>query len=175
MGPVRIRPADVRRPDFRVTTPVDHRQGDRRTMPRRRRGTRAVMAVTFAGLVLTPAGWLLSSPAEAQTASPPSAGSGPAATPLIFPAAGNGLLGFSGDGGPSDKAALNTPTGLAVDLTGALWFADTGNNRIRRVTSSTTGTINTVAGTGAYGFGGDGGPPRAATLAAPTAVAVDRF
>jgi sugar lactone lactonase YvrE len=96
-------------------------------------------------------------------------------TATISTAAGNGMLGFSGDFGPADKASLNTPTGVTVDLTGALYISDTVNNRIRKVASSTTGIITTFAGNGTYGFGGDGGPGRSAMLAAPTGVAADSF
>lgn len=47
--------------------------------------------------------------------------------------AGNGMRGFSGDGGPASSAELNTPTGnVAVDATG-VYFSDTGNERLRGV------------------------------------------
>ena len=67
-----------------------------------------------------------------------------------------GFIGFSGDGGPAKSAALKAPMGIAVDGTGNLYFADTGNNRIRRIDKN--GVITTVAGTGIAGFSGDGGP-----------------
>src|ERR1035441_10686285 len=82
-----------------------------------------------------------------------------------------GSEGFSGDGGPATSAQLNFPTGLAADSAGSLFFADTFNNRIRKVSSS--GIITTVAGSGARGFTGDGGPAAAAQLNYPQAVAVD--
>src|SRR5262245_59440019 len=47
--------------------------------------------------------------------------------------AGNGKAGFSGDGGPAASASLNDPGGIAVARSGRLYFADTGNNRIRAV------------------------------------------
>lgn len=84
--------------------------------------------------------------------------------------AGTGDQGFSGDGGPSTAARVNAPAGVAVDATGQLLFADTGNHRIRRV--ATNGTISTVAGTGTRGFSGDGGPATAARLAAPQGLAL---
>ena len=85
--------------------------------------------------------------------------------------AGTGAA-VAGDGGPATSALLNHPEGLAVDAAGNLFIADTGNNRIRRVTAA--GTITTVAGNGVFGYSGDGGPATAAHLANPTAVAVTR-
>ena len=66
---------------------------------------------------------------------------------------------------------LYNPAGLAVDAAGNLYIADTGNHRILLLTPG--GAISTVAGTGAAGFSGDGGPAVAAQLNAPSAVAVD--
>jgi uncharacterized protein (TIGR03437 family) len=57
--------------------------------------------------------------------------------------AGNGAYFFAGDGGPATQARLNAPSGVALDAAGNLWIADTGNARIRLVSS---GQINTVAG-----------------------------
>ena len=65
--------------------------------------------------------------------------------------AGAGVLGFTGDGGPATNAFLNKPTTVAVDSSGKLYLADSGNNRIRMV--STNGIITTVAGNGSI-FGG---------------------
>jgi sugar lactone lactonase YvrE len=89
----------------------------------------------------------------------------------ITTVAGTGAAGFSGDGGRAKKAQLNAPSGVAVDLAGNLFIADTGNNRIRKVDPA--GTITTVAGTGAAGFSGDGGRAKKAQLNAPSGVAVD--
>ena len=85
--------------------------------------------------------------------------------------AGTGVLSFGGDGGPAAEAQLSDPTGVAVDVAGNLYIADSFNNRIRKVDS--TGTITTIAGTGEYGFGGDGGPAAGAQLSGPFGVAVD--
>ena len=85
--------------------------------------------------------------------------------------AGNGTLGFSGDGGPAVSAELNAPTGVAVDRAGNLFIADTGNRRIRKV--SKDGTIATIAGDGTLGSTGDGGPATSAQLYPPNGVAVD--
>lgn len=86
--------------------------------------------------------------------------------------AGTGTGGYSGDGGPSRQASLNLPGGVVIDDAGTIYFADTGNNCIRRIDSG--GTITTIAGTGVGGFGGDGGPALAARLAAPFGLAFDR-
>ena len=51
---------------------------------------------------------------------------------------------------------LNHPFGVAVDSNGNIYIADTSNNRIRKV-NSTTGIITTVAGNGTAGYSGDGG------------------
>jgi hypothetical protein len=83
--------------------------------------------------------------------------------------AGSGSAGFSGDGGAATQARLNAPTGLALLPDGSVLIADTGNNRIRRV--STSGTISTVAGGAAGGSGGDGAPATSAQLSAPAGIA----
>jgi len=75
---------------------------------------------------------------------------------VITTVAGNGTRGFSGDGGLATQAALNLPDGVAVDATGNIYISDTLNQRVRKI--SPNGVINTIAGTGAFGFGGDGGP-----------------
>jgi hypothetical protein len=86
--------------------------------------------------------------------------------------AGNGILGFSGDGGPATSAQLNDPVGIALDNARNLFIADSHNQRIRRVDAATH-VITTVAGNGTLGFSGDGGPATSAALA-PVSVAVDR-
>src|SRR5690606_21777473 len=63
---------------------------------------------------------------------------------LITTAAGNGVWGFSGDGGPATSARLGGPTGIAVDTQGNIYIADQSTQRIRKVTSS-TGFISTIA------------------------------
>lgn len=86
--------------------------------------------------------------------------------------AGTGDSGYSGDDGPATTARLNHPEGIAYDIVGDLFIADTENDRIRKVNIS-LGTIRTVAGTGASGFSGDGGGATNAKLKKPTAVALD--
>jgi uncharacterized protein (TIGR03437 family) len=90
---------------------------------------------------------------------------------VITTLAGTGEPGFSGDGGLGVNAQLNLPYGLAVDLAGNVYIADLGNQRVRRV--GPDGRIFTVAGTGAKGSLGDGGPALNAQLATPRNVAVD--
>jgi DNA-binding beta-propeller fold protein YncE len=83
--------------------------------------------------------------------------------------AGTGESGFSGDGGPATEAQLDFPLGL--DLAGdRLFLADAGNHRVRAL-DLIGGTINTVAGNGLAGFGGDGGPATEASLGQPHDVA----
>ncbi len=85
--------------------------------------------------------------------------------------AGTGTAGFAGDGGPALAALLNSPGGVAVDASGNIYIADTANNRVRVVTPD--GNIQSIAGTGAADFNGDGGPALSAVLNAPTALATD--
>jgi uncharacterized protein (TIGR03437 family) len=89
----------------------------------------------------------------------------------ITTVAGNGQAGYSGDDGPATVASLNYPFGVAVDAAGNLYIAEASNSRIRKVTPA--GTITTVAGNGQWGYSGDGGPATAASLKAPSGVAVD--
>ena len=89
---------------------------------------------------------------------------------IITTVAGNGIDGYSGDGGPATQARLWYPQGIAVGPDGSLYIADGGNHRIRRVGAD--GIITTVAGNGNYEFSGDGGPATQAGLSSPSGVAV---
>ena len=89
---------------------------------------------------------------------------------VITTIAGGDGNGFSGDGGLATSAYLYGPGGVAVDFAGNLYIADTGNQRIRKVTN---GVITTVAGSGTAGFSGDNGPATTARLNGPRDVAVD--
>jgi len=86
--------------------------------------------------------------------------------------AGTGEKGFSGDGAAARNAMLHEPAGIAFDLASNMYFNDFGNNRIRVVDAA--GLIHTVAGTGEWGYSGDGGPAAQATLAGPYGVACDQ-
>jgi len=91
---------------------------------------------------------------------------------IITTVAGNGLPGFSGDGGLATSAELNSPRGVAVDSAGNLFVADYLNSRIREVSN---GKIMTIAGgvRPVFGYGGDGGLATNALLNFPSAVAAD--
>ena len=94
-------------------------------------------------------------------------------TGIITTVAGNGTLGYNGDNIQATSAELNAPYGIAVDTSGHLFIADSGNMRVRKVDLS-TGIITTVAGRGVYDPPlGDNGPATAASLCFPRGVAVD--
>jgi GT2 family glycosyltransferase/sugar lactone lactonase YvrE len=96
------------------------------------------------------------------------------ATGVIRTIAGDGMAGdpsFVGDGGPALLAHLYNPVGVALAPNGDVYIADTGHNRVRKITAA-TGVISTIAGDGLPGVIGDGGPAAMARLAAPMAVAV---
>jgi sugar lactone lactonase YvrE len=88
---------------------------------------------------------------------------------IITTVAGDGIVGFSGDGGPATIAKFSFPNGVAVDKNGNLFIADSINNRVRRVDTN-TGIITTVAGNGCIDSSqfpcpmGDDGPAINATL-----------
>ena len=94
-----------------------------------------------------------------------------AAGDTITTIAGTGTAGFSGDDSTATNAQLNAPAAVFVDSTGLIYVADTGNHRIRRI--STTGGISTIAGTGSGGFFGDDSTATLARLNAPAGVYVD--
>ncbi len=92
---------------------------------------------------------------------------------LITTVAGNGAQGYSGDGGAATNASLSYPSAVALDASGNLLIADTGNQRIRQV--DTNGLITTVAGNGTQGYSGDGGAATNASLNQPNSVLGDAF
>jgi len=99
-----------------------------------------------------------------------------AVPPTISTVAGTGNANYTGDNGPAVSAALTGPTGVAVDSSGNLWIADTGNLVIRRVDANTH-KITTYAGTGRAcnptAPCGDGGPATGATFSTPLSIALD--
>ena len=95
-----------------------------------------------------------------------------ASSGLMTTIAGNGVGGYSGDGGPAVKASVSgLCPGVSVGPQGSVFFID--SHRIRRIAGD-TGIITTVAGTGVCTFSGDGGPATAAALCAPQGIAFDR-
>ena len=90
---------------------------------------------------------------------------------ILTTIAGNGNLGYSGDGGPAIDASFGGAAGLAVDSTGILYIADPFNSVVRKV--SIDGVISTFAGTGIYGNTGDGGPATSAEMGAVSGVELD--
>jgi sugar lactone lactonase YvrE len=81
---------------------------------------------------------------------------------IITTVAGNGNIGFAGDGGQATSATLGFPRGVAVDNAGNIYIADALNQRIRKV--SVSGVISTYAGNGFPFYGGDGGPATSASI-----------
>jgi trimeric autotransporter adhesin len=91
----------------------------------------------------------------------------------IYTIAGNGSIGYEGDGGPATATSLDGPNGVTEDASGNVVIADWRNGRVRVVAASTgtfygqkmtAGDIYTVAGDGAVGYSGDGGPAAGAEL-----------
>ena len=90
----------------------------------------------------------------------------------LNPLVGGGKHGFAGDGGSASSALLADAAGLALDAAGNLYIADSSNHRVRKV--SADGVIQTLGGTGEFGFSGDNGPAIAAKLWRPQGVGVSR-
>jgi sugar lactone lactonase YvrE len=93
-------------------------------------------------------------------------------TGIITTVAGTGTQGYAGDGGAALSASLDSPQGIAVDSTQAIYLSDTHNHRIRKVNLA-TGVITTIAGNGSAAFSGDGSAASQAALDLPTALALD--
>ncbi len=94
------------------------------------------------------------------------------ASGLITTVVGTGVAGSGGDGGPATQAQLSSPVAVAVDALGDLLVVDRSNEDVRLV-DHVSGDITTVAGTGTFGFAGDGGPATAAQLDAPLGLTAD--
>ena len=92
---------------------------------------------------------------------------------MIATVVGIGDWGFEGEGGPALEANLRRPEPLAVDALDNLYVGDGLNHRVRKVDS--TGAITTVAGSGDWGFDGDGGPALSARLSIPKGLVVDGY
>ena len=92
---------------------------------------------------------------------------------IITTVAGNGTIGYSGDGGQATNAQLYGPTGIAIDNAGNVYIADFNDQVIRKV--DTFGIISTIVGNGTPGFGGDNGQATAAQLNYPKGVCIDKL
>ncbi len=92
------------------------------------------------------------------------------ASGIISTVAGNGTLGFSGDGGPATMAQLNEPGDIKVGRDGSLFIADVNNSRVRRV--GPDGIITTVAGNGTGVPAVVGGPADATSIGSPYGIAL---
>jgi sugar lactone lactonase YvrE len=100
-----------------------------------------------------------------------------ASTGIISRIAGTpGACGYSGDGGSALNAQINSPLGVAVDISGDIFIPDTHNCVVREI-SAFTGIISTVAGNRALGcgFSGDGGAATSAEFYAPSATSFDPY
>ena len=86
---------------------------------------------------------------------------------------GTGEKGYSGDGGPADRAQLNEPYEIRFHPNGDLYWVERMNHVVRRLDHA-TGKVTTVAGTGKPGFSGDGGPGDQAAMNQPHSIQFDR-
>ena len=92
---------------------------------------------------------------------------------MITTIAGNGIHGYSGDGGPATAAEIKTQSGLFADTSGNVYFSDGFNFRVRKI--DTGGVITTVAGDGNPGFSGNGGPADSARFCKAAGLTMDRL
>jgi sugar lactone lactonase YvrE len=92
---------------------------------------------------------------------------------VVTTIAGNGSLGYTGDGGAATSAYLSAPSALARDAGGNLYVTEPWANRVRRIEAA-SGIISTFAGNGRRGFDGDGGPATKARFDGPQGIACDR-
>ena len=90
---------------------------------------------------------------------------------LIYNAAGNGSMAYSGDGGPATDASIYGPYGVCTDAAGNLYIGENSNYVVRKVNPG--GIISTFAGNGTGGYGGDGGPATAANFIGAAGVCFD--
>ena len=93
-------------------------------------------------------------------------------TGILTLVGGTGDPGYAGDGGPALNATINQPYGLAVDVNGDIYFAQRFDPAVRKI-DVRTGIISTVAGTGDFGYSGDGGPGNEAMLREPNDLYLD--
>jgi hypothetical protein len=108
-------------------------------------------------------------PTEAPTSYPSLS---PHSISIITTIAGTGVNSYSGDGGAATDATLNSAFGIVLDSIGNVYFSDSGNNRVRKITVL-TGIISTYAGTGSGSYSGDGGVASSAELNYPQGLCMD--
>ena len=95
-----------------------------------------------------------------------------ARTGIITRVCGTGEPGYAGDGGQALDAVINQPYGLAIDGNGDIYFAQRFDPAVRKIDGQ-TGSVSTVAGTGEFGYSGDGGPGNEAMLKEPNDLFLD--
>ena len=138
--------------------------------------TRGALAA-IAGVALASGGMFGTTVASAKPGPTTTASTTPPPQPQsITTVGGDGVAGYSGDGGPAVSAEVNYPSGVAQDLTGSLYIGDTQNNRVRKIVNPTSlnkDIISTAAGNGTPGYAGNGGPATSAELNHPTGVAAN--
>ncbi len=92
----------------------------------------------------------------------------PSGNSTVF--AGNGIAGYTGDGGTATSSSMSYPESVAVDAAGNVYIADENNNAIRKV--GTNGIITTFAGTGNFAFTADGAPASGSAIESPRQLAI---
>ncbi len=91
---------------------------------------------------------------------------------IISTIAGTGTGSYSGDGGQATSSTIQGAYGIVIDTSGNVYFSDTYNNRVRKITVS-TGIISTYGGTGSSSYNGDGGVASSASLYWPHGLCMD--
>ncbi len=92
-------------------------------------------------------------------------------TGIISTVIGNGSPGFYGEGIPATAAQINGVQDICFDKYGNLYIADVHNYRVRKI--NTSGIISTFAGSGSFGFSGDGLPATSASFTYPAGIEAD--
>jgi hypothetical protein len=98
----------------------------------------------------------------------------PLSTGIINTIAGNGIGGFSGNGGQATAAEISGPEGVTLDALGNVYFAEINNNVVREV-NMTSGILTRIAGIHFNGYYGDGGPAIDAEISAPVGLHIDNM
>jgi len=91
---------------------------------------------------------------------------------IISTIAGNGIGGYSGDGGQATAAEMQYPFSLFVDSVNNIYFTDNDNYVVRKV--DTAGIISTIVGINVLGYNGEGGPATSAEIGYPSGIWMDK-